>query len=118
MSSADKTTIVSVCTLVVVALVSSADKTTIVSVCTLVVVALMSSADKTTIVWYVAKSQFHKHIYTMHNRQYPEGLAYPCALYECTEARTGALHAFIYTEAQQPKQRTERDGSSVHWTPD
>ena len=43
---------------------SSADKTTIVSVCTLVVVALVSSADKTTIVWYVAKSQFHKHIDT------------------------------------------------------
>ena len=82
MSSADKTTIVSVCTLVVVSLVSSADKTTIVSVCTLVVVALVSSADKTTTVWYVAKSQFHKHIHTMHNRQYPE-------------ARPGALHAFI-----------------------
>ena len=58
-------------------------------------VALVSSADKTTIVWYVAKSQFHKHIHTMHNRQYPEGLAYPCALHACTEARPGALHAFI-----------------------
>ena len=67
---------------------------------------------------FVAKSQFHKHIHTMHNRQYPEGLAYPCALHACTEARRpGALHAF-YTEAQQPKQRTERDGSSVRWTPD
>ena len=46
---------------------------------------LVSSADKTTIVWYVAKSQFHKH-----NRQYPEG-----ALHACTEARPCALHAFI-----------------------
>ena len=55
----------------------------------------MSSADKTTIVWYVAKSQFHKHIHTMHNRQYPKGLAFPCALHACTEARPGALHAFI-----------------------
>ena len=73
--------VTSVCTLVVVALVSSADKTTIVSVCTLVVVALVSSADKTTIVWYVAKSQFHKHIHTMHNRQYPEG---PYSLPVCT----------------------------------
>ena len=65
------------------------------SVCTLVVVALVSFADKTTIVWYVAKSQFHKHIHTMHNRQYPEGQAHPCALHACTEARPSALHAFI-----------------------
>ena len=27
--------------------------------------------------------------------QYPEGLAYPCELYACTEARPGELHAFI-----------------------
>ena len=68
----------------------------------------MSSADKTTIVWYVAKSQFHKHIHTMHNRQYPEGLAHPCALRAFILRPNNPNNALNATAAQYAGPQTNR----------
>ena len=80
------------------------------TVCTLVI-GLVSFTDKATIVEYVKANSASTYVQCTIGK--PRGSLYTCVYY---------TH-IIYTEAQQPKQRSELDGSSdekrmVSSTPD